>query len=225
MVLRPIRGLMLTADWYEVDVRHRIVLSDQLKGPAVSAILAAHGVTDVQQAQFFTNAAHTRTEGYELSADYARTLGAGTRIDAGLQYGQYRTSLLSLAPNPVLPASPLLGATSKGLLISAQPRDKLTSELGLTLGRVFGQVSVEHYGSWVSAPLGVTQTFSGNTLVDLTARLDLTSRVSLSANILDLGDVHPDLVTGGSAIGLPYGEESPFGDNGRSYYLRLDVRL
>jgi iron complex outermembrane receptor protein len=224
VVLRPAPGFVLTADGYNIDITDRIALSDQLKGPAVSAILLAHGVSDVQQAQFFTNAAHTRTRGYELTADFSHDFGEVT-VSTGVQWGQYRTTLLNLAPNPVLPSLPLLGLTSKGLLISAQPLDKVISHLTVEDGRFSATLGVEHYGPWVSAPLGVVQTFSSKTVADLSARARLTSRVTLSAGALNLGDVHPDLVIGAAALGLTYGGESPFGDNGRTFYVRLDARL
>jgi iron complex outermembrane receptor protein len=223
-VLHPFDGLLVSADWYDIDVKDRIILSDQLKGAAVTAVLLAHGVTDVQQVQFFTNAAHTRTEGYEFSADYVSALDDATTLDSSLQYGQYRTRLLKLAPNPVLPVLPLLGATSKGLLISAQPMDKVTSAVTLTHEPYSATLSVEHFGPWVSAPLGTVFSFRSHTVLDFTGRYAITPDIQVSAGILNAFDVEPDIVTGGAALGLTYGDESPFGVNGRTYFLRLDIR-
>ncbi len=222
-VFHPLDNLLVTADWYDIDVRDRIVLSDTLKGPDVTAILLANGVTDVQQVQFFTNAAHTRTEGYEFSASYAVTLDDSNALDAGVQYGQYRTRLLSLAPNPALPSLPLLGATSTGLLISAQPLDKLTSSLTLTHESFAATVNIDHYGPWVSAPLGVAQRFGDKTLFDLLGRVAVTDAIQLSAGVLNVGNAYPDAVTGGGAIGLPFGDEAPFGVNGRSYFAKIQI--
>jgi iron complex outermembrane receptor protein len=223
LVLQPLPRLRLTADWYSIKIRDRIILSDTLSGPAVTAVLKGQGITDVQQVQFFTNAADTRTEGYELAASYLWPIDDDDALTADLQYGQYRTRLQRLAANPVLPTLPLLGTISKGLLISAQPIDKLTSDLTFTRGDVAATLSVNHYGSWTSAPLGTIQTFSGKTLVDLSAKVALTPRVSITAGVLNLGDVYPDVVIGAAAIGLIYGDEAPFGVNGRSYFVRLQV--
>ncbi|HEV2652487.1 MAG TPA: TonB-dependent receptor [Rhizomicrobium sp.] len=222
-VLHPLHNLLISADWYDIDVTDRIVLSDQLKGPQVTAILVANGVTDVQQVQFFTNAAHTRTQGYELSASYVATIDDSNALNAAVQYGQYRTQLLSLAPNPVVPGLPLLGATSKGLLVSAQPLDKLTSSLTFTHEPFAATLNVDHYGPWVSAPLGVTQRFGAKTVLDLIARVALDERIQLSAGVLNIGDTYPDQVVGGTAIGLPFGDEAPFGVNGRSYFARMQI--
>jgi iron complex outermembrane receptor protein len=53
----------LTADIFRTDIDNRIALSDALSGPAVLSVLAAQGVTNVQQVAFFTNAVNTRTQG------------------------------------------------------------------------------------------------------------------------------------------------------------------
>ncbi|HEY3655544.1 MAG TPA: TonB-dependent receptor [Steroidobacteraceae bacterium] len=222
-VLHPSNNFRISADWYDIDVKDRIVLGDQLKGAAVTSILLANGVTDVQQVQFFTNAAHTRTRGYEISAAYSADLGGNNLLETILQYGQYHTRLVSLATNPQLPSLPLLGATSTGLLLSAQPADKLTSTLTFTHDRLSATVNVDRYGHWVSAPLGVAQTFGAKTLVDFIGRVGLTKNISLSAGVLNIGNVFPDRVNGGGAIGLPYGDEAPFGVNGRFYSLRAQI--
>jgi iron complex outermembrane receptor protein len=123
----------------------------------------------------------------------------------------------------VLPSLLYLGATSTGLLISAQPLDKLTSSLTFTHDIFSATVNVDHFGPWVSAPLGVTQRFGGKTVIDLIGRVNLTDMVQFSAGILNLTDTYPDTVAGGSALGLPYGDEAPFGVNGRSYFIRLQI--
>lgn len=228
-VVHPSPSFRLMADWYDVDVSNRIVLSNTLSGPAVSSVLVTHGVTDVQQVAFFTNAAHTDTQGYEVSADYAHALDHDTSLETTLQYGRYHTTLLHLATNPVLPTLPLIGGptaagrTTQGLLVSAQPLDKITSSATLTHGPIAGSVEVDHYGSWVSAPLGATQTFGGKTVADVSLRYAFTRQLSVTAGVLNVADVYPDLVKGGSAIGLAYGDEAPFGVNGRAYFVRLQV--
>jgi iron complex outermembrane recepter protein len=223
MTVQPLNGLLLSADWYRIDVSDRIILSDQLSGTAVTTILRGYGITDVQQVQFFTNAANTRTDGYELSGSYTAGLGGGTSLKTDLQYGRYHTQLLDLAANPVLPSLPLLGTISKGLLVSAQPLNKLTSSATLAKDPVAFTLNVDHYGPWTSAPLGVLQTFSGKTLLDLIASVKLGQHASVRAGALNIGNAYPDQVKGGNAIGLLYGDEAPFGLDGRTYFLGLQV--
>lgn len=225
-VLTPWPGFSLSGDWYEIDVHNRIALSDTLSGAAVTAVLAAAGVSDVQQAQFFTNAAQTRTQGYEVSANYVAAVWEGAFLQTRVQYGQYRTHLISLAANPAIPALPLLGATSKALLTTAQPTDKLTSSLTLNWEPVSATVSVDHYGPWAAAPIGVVQNFSSKTLLNLVTSYDITDTVQFSAGINNVTDQYPDLLVGAAVTGMgfTYGEESPFGVNGRTYFIRLSLK-
>jgi iron complex outermembrane receptor protein len=220
---QPLPGLLLTADWYRIDVNDRIILGDQLSGTAVTAILRSYGITDVQQVQFFTNAAHTRTDGYELSGAYTTGLGQTTSLQTAAQFGQYHTKLLRLDPNPILPALPLLGTISKGLLISAQPRNKLTSSVTLTHVWLALTADVDRYGPWTSAPLGTVQSFSAKTAVDLSAEVKLGPHAAVSVGAMNVTNTYPDLVRGAQALGLSYGDEAPFGVNGRAYFIALRV--
>lgn len=225
-VVTPFTGFSLSGDWYEIDVHNRIALSDTLTGAQVLAVLAGAGVSDVQQAQFFTNAVNTRTQGYEVSANYTTDVWEGASLDARVQYGQYRTILRGLATNPAIPALPLLGTTSKALLTSAQPMDKLTSAITLNWAPVSATISVDHYGPWAAAPIGVVQNFSSKTLLNLTASLDVTDDIQFTGGIQNVTDQYPDLLVGAAATGMgfTYGEEAPFGVNGRSYFLRVSLK-
>lgn len=225
-VVTPLKGLSLSGDWYEIDVHNRIALSDTLSGAAVTAVLAAAGASDVQQAQFFTNAAQTRTQGFELSANYAAPVWENATLDARVQYGQYRTNLVTLALNPAIPALPLLGTTSQALLTTSQPTDKLTSSITLDWQPISATVSVDHYGLWASAPIGVLQHFSSKTLLNLVGSYDFTESVQFSAGINNVTDQYPDLLVGAAVTGMgfTYGEESPFGVNGRTYFIRLSLK-
>jgi iron complex outermembrane receptor protein len=227
MVLRPLPALSITADWFLIDIDHRIVLSDRLTGAAVAKILAAAGITNVQQAQFVTNAASTRTEGCQFSVDYHGRIDSQTNYAINVGFVSSPTSLRSLAPNTAIPALPLIGDTSKHLLINAQPQNKLTSSLTLDHGPISARLGVVRYGHWVADPSGVlVQTFSAKTLVDLSLSGRITQNLVLTAGVENLGDVYPDKLLGAVvATGYIYGDESPFGVSGRSYFVRLDARF
>src|SRR5688572_12482203 len=63
-------GFEATIDAYRIDIRDRIVLSENLNTPEVAALIAPFGAT---VARFFINGVETRTEGIDLVAKY--TLG------------------------------------------------------------------------------------------------------------------------------------------------------
>lgn len=226
-VLTPLRQLALTADVYKIDVDHRIVLSDQLSGSAVNGVLAAAGIPNVQQAQFFTNGADSTTRGYELTANYRDSVGDATRVETTLGYGRFATRLRRVASNPVLPSLPLFGQRPLLLLSKGQPVSKLVATLSVARGPDTALINVTHFGRYSGQPATLVQTFSAKTVTDLSLRHAFTRSVDLTAGVLNVDDVHPDQLTDPAAVstGLIYGEESPFGVDGRAWYARLRVRF
>src|SRR5216110_557992 len=81
-VWQPMSNLEMTADFFHIDIKHRIVLSGNFTQPQVQPLLAPFGATG---ARFFTNAINTRTNGYDLVINHQRPLMAG-RIDLSAAY-------------------------------------------------------------------------------------------------------------------------------------------
>lgn len=227
--------LSITADWFRISIDDRIILSEQFGGAAVTDILAANGITNFRQVRFFSNAAETTTEGYEIAARYRADMPFGATLDAALGYAHAKTELDALAPNTTLPALPYLQTRSLLLLTEAQPEDKATLGLELSRGRLGIQTHVSYFGTYSSAGFGnaLPQTWGEKTVVDASLSMDLLDRLRLSAGVQNLGDVYPDqpiyntlapiiAATGGS---FPTGEESPIGVNGRSWFVRLEARF
>lgn len=227
--------LSVTADWFRIGIEDRIILSEQFGGAGVTGILTANGITNFQQVRFFSNAAETTTEGYEIAVRYRTTTPFGVDLDAALGYTHAQTELDALAPNTTLPALPYLQARSLLLLTEAQPEDKATFGLDLSRGSFGLQTHVSHFGTYRSAPFGNTlaQTWGEKTVLDASMRVDLSERVRIIAGVQNLGDVYPDqpahnslapiiAATGGS---FPTGEESPIGVNGRSWFVRLEAQF
>ena len=70
ITLDPIRGLSITADYYNISIRDRVLLTENLTGTAVVNLLAANGITGVSSARFFVNGADTKTQGVDIVASY-----------------------------------------------------------------------------------------------------------------------------------------------------------
>ena len=117
-------------------------------------------------------------------------------------------------------------ATAPGSLAGAWKKTRNGNVITLNWAPVSATISVDHYGPWVAAPIGIVQNFSSKILLNLTASLDVTDNVQLTAGIQNVTDQYPDLLVGTAATGMgfTYGEESPFGVNGRSYFLRVSLK-
>ena len=214
LVLTPISHLSVTADVFRLDIADRIALSESLTGAAVTAILAAHHIT---------NAADTRTEGWEAAVHWNGQVGTAGDYNLTLAYGSYDNDLTALRANPVLPALPLLAATSIATLTDAQPRNKLTLGGDVRLGGLRLSGDVVRYGVWTAAPLGPLQTFGDKTTVDVSAAYDLTRVLQVQAGVINATDQYPDRVIG-STDGRPYTEGGGLGVDGREYFVRLSAR-
>jgi len=230
LVFTPLPGLSLTADLFRTDIDHRVTLSDALSGPAVLDALRAAGITDVQQVAFFTNAVDTRTQGYELAANYRGRFDETTPFHASLGYGRTPTRLRSVASNAALPSLPLLSEHSLLLLTRAQPETKATAQFGVSHGPWNVDLGLTRFGRYTDAPIQDAQTFGAETIVDLAVSAT-AGPATFTAGVLNLGDVYPDKLLqqdlafksfGGSFL---YGEESPFGISGRTFYVRMKMEL
>lgn len=224
LVLTPLPGLSVTADVFRIEIDDRIALSESLSGPAVAAILAARGITNASQVRFFTNAADTVTEGWEAAVNWSTPIATDGRLTLTLAYAAYDNDVESLAVNPVLPALALLGPTSIGVLTDAQPRNKVTLNAGLDIGRWSLLADVVRFGKYRSSPLGPTQVFGEEITLDLTASYEINKTLSLHAGVINATDEYPDEVVG-SNDGRPYTEAGGLGVDGREYFVRVSARF
>lgn len=231
IVVGPIEGFSFTADYFHIQIKDRIALSEQLGGAAVIAILTKAGINNFQQARFFTNAVDTTTRGVEITARWQGEIAPATRLAISAGYGWFKTRLDTLRPNPMLPNLPLLGTKSLLILTEGQPQNKFTVQTALTHAKFDLQANVAAFGTYRSAPLVAAQTFGGKTTVDLAAGYKILPGVRLGVGVQNLFDAMPDQITdqataiastGGS---FPTGEETPIGMNGRTYYLRASMRF
>ena len=226
-VLTPLKNLSISLDAFRIGIDNRIALSNALSGAAVSGILAANNITNVQQVAFFTNGLNTLTEGFDLSANYRGDLGPKADYVLALGYEISPTKVRSVATNPVLPALPLFSAHPILVLADAQPTNKLTGAATLNFAPFSTTLDVIRYGHYVDAPISAAQTFSAKTITNLSATWRVNPALELTAGVLNIGDVYPDklnqlsLAYASFGNALIYGEESPMGTDGRAYFIRL----
>ncbi len=224
VIFTPMPRLSVTADVFRIDIDDRIALSESLSGPAVTAILTARGITNASQVRFFTNAADTRTEGWEAAINWSAPISTEGKLTLTLAYGAFDNDVKSLAVNPVLPALALLGPTSIGVLTDAQPRNKITFNAGLDMGRWSLLADVVRFGKYRSSPLGPTQVFGDEITLDLTGSFEINETLSVHAGVINATNEYPDEVIG-SNDGRPYTEAGGLGVDGREYFIRLSARF
>jgi iron complex outermembrane recepter protein len=235
LALEPVAGLTATVDFYRILIDDRIVLSGNFVGPEVRALFQARGLGGVGGGRFFTNAIDTRTDGFDVVANYGILLGDVGLLRVTGGYNQTRTEVRRVsATPPELSAfqETLFDRVERGRIEQGQPRNNVNLTLNHTLNNFAVNLHNQRFGevSQLQANPAQDQTFSARWISDLDVSYRLPQqrlRVALGAN--NLFDVYPDAwmdfdVAGPLSTSGIYrypGGVSPFGFNGRFVYLRL----
>ncbi len=239
IAISPFEGFSLTADYYNIRIRDRVVLTENLQGPLVVAELARFNITNVTSARFFVNGVNTRTQGVDIVATYAvPEFGLGNfRFTAGYNYNE--TTITRRAVLPSLPNLILFGRQESFRLTDGQPQDKLNLSVDWSLDRFSATFRTNRFGSvfvaGTSTNLAVAQgagpadfTLSPKWVSDVEFRAKVYQGIELAIGADNVFDTYPDRVPAGGVFGvngffLPYSNLSPFGFNGRFLYGRISA--
>lgn len=231
-VFNPANGFRLTVDFYRVDIDDRITLSERIGGPEVTDFIEDQlGIADVASARFFTNAIDTRTEGFDIVADYAFDLGPGN-LALLAAYNKSDTEVTRVDPNPdVLDQlgvdNVLFGVEERNTIETASPDDKVI----LTAHWTTDRWSVLARGTRWSEATRVfnfgggfepEQTYGAEWGIDLDVEFAVTGQLSVAIGANNVLDEYPDLSSADINFfgNLPYDVLQPITFNGAFYYLR-----
>ncbi len=231
ITLTPIRGLTLTADYYNIKINDRVILSENLQGAAVVAVLRAAGIQDITSARFFINGVDTRTQGAEVVGTYrVPDLGIGSvTLSAGYNYNQ--TDITDRSTLSPIPGVTLFGRQETLRLTQGQPRSKVNIGADWSQG-IFGLTArTNRFGNTLSpgAAAATDVVLEPKWLTDLEIRAT-PGQFELAIGANNLFDVYPtrNPILGATAINnyfIPYSSFSPFGFNGRYLYARAGVKF
>ncbi|MFK3739257.1 TonB-dependent receptor plug domain-containing protein [Massilia sp. TN1-12] len=218
----------LTIDAYRINMRDRIVLSENLTSTAVRNYITAQGFAGVGGGRFFINGVNTRTEGVDVVASLPWNAGAAGRFDFTLAGNFNHTDVTRVPTTAQLaalnPAPVLFDRVNVLTLEKGQPKNKVTASMNWKLAQWGLTARATRYGE-VLAP-GTTAAFdyelSAKTIVDLEARFAATPKLTLALGADNVFDKYsetlpPALNTTGNT---PFSNYTPFGNNGRYVYAR-----
>lgn len=72
VTLQPAGAFTLTADYYDIAISDRIVLSENFTGAGIQAFFTANGFPSVNGGRYFPNAIDTRTDADRARNDLVR---------------------------------------------------------------------------------------------------------------------------------------------------------
>ncbi|PJK12503.1 TonB-dependent receptor [Lysobacteraceae bacterium NML120232] len=231
LVLQPANGLYITVDAYQIDVDDRIVLSSNLTGAGVRALLERQGIYGVNGGRYFTNAIDTRSRGVDVVGSYRWQLETST-LDFTLGYNHSKTEILRVAANPQqLQSNGLslerIDRVERGRIEKGFPRNKLLLSGQWSNDQWELSLATTRYGSVSTTPNNPTldQTYAAKWLADVAVSYKYGGwKFTLGAdNVLD---EYPDeSIFGNSTNGqFPYSNLSPFGFNGAYVYAKVGFK-
>jgi iron complex outermembrane receptor protein len=244
-VFTMVDGLSLTIDYYNIAISDRIVLTENLQGADVVALLQAAGVVGTS-ARFFINGIDTRTEGLDIVASYrVPDFGIG-RFTLTAGYNINDAKITDRATFSGFNAQRLFARPESFRLTDGQPSNKLNLGVDWELSPFGATLRANRFGS-VFLPVGSNSditipkgeapgdvTLSPKWVVDLEARFNPVEMVQVAVGANNLFDQYPDRLPFGVVDGfnfglnqsfLPYSSQSPFGFSGRFLYARVSVEF
>ena len=215
----PFRGFQLTADYYHIKIKDRIVLTENLgaagsgtaaQNLAVKAVLDANGFNSVGAARFFINGLDTTTQGVDVVATYRFGDASIGRWNLTAAYNYNKTKidkrLNALGPLASIPGLVLFGRIEGIRFTDGQPRDKVVLTADGDFGRFGLTARTTRYGKVISPgaaapitdPTSLTALgpddilLSAKWISDLELRYKAFGKVEVAVGADNVFDVYPD---------------------------------
>jgi iron complex outermembrane receptor protein len=214
--LNPIKNFSVTVDYYNIDIKDRIILSSNITNTAagnteLDDVLRNNGIVGVS---FFTNGIRTRTEGIDVVASYRNIAISKTAKLAINLAGTYTLSnkLDGGINNPKLigdAGQSTFDYIQEALLLTSRPKYKAVLGGDLTLNKwnfnlnntLFGPTKFRNDGLDKNLELE----FQTKALTDLNIGYQFSSRINASIAINNIFNIEPEwklksLNTNGDAV-------------------------
>jgi iron complex outermembrane receptor protein len=211
--LNPLRGLTVTVDGYQIKLKDRIVLTENLgaSGNAATDTLARTLINDasIGAARFFVNGLDTTTRGIDVVGTYRTGIGASRwSLTAAYNYNKTKIDrrIVDLGPLAAAPNIVLFGRVEGIRFEQGQPRDKVVLSADGRLD-IFGLTArTTRYGRVVSpntaTPIGNATSLtaygpddiflSPKWITDLELRVSPVKAIEVAFGANNLFDIYPD---------------------------------
>ena len=221
--------LAFTVDIYQINIDDRIVLSGRFNtdDPNIGDILAD---LNVGEAQFFTNAVDTETQGIDITASWDSTLWEGELTTFfGFNYGKTDVTAIH-APAALVGREDVLLSDRERLFIeNGSPESKGILGFDWTRDKWNANVKFIYFGEQelgtFSGPPVPNQFYNAKASADLSLTYSITESTKFTvgaANVFDSTPTrqNPDETDNGHVF-----ESVQFGLNGASWFMRLHSRF
>lgn len=223
----------LSLDLFQIEIDDRVALSEDISGPALTSFVQDNfGVSGVQSASYFINAADTRTRGAEFVGNWRHAMADGELLLTGTwSYAKTELQNIVATPGQLLALDPdyvLFGLEESNTLTEATPRTRAAIAVSWTNAQWSLQSRLTRHGKATrvfdfGGGYVPRQTYSAEYQLDAEVEYRITPKWSVAVGGQNLTDQYPDKSNEDIYYfgNLPYDVLSPIGSNGAYYYGRV----
>ena len=228
-VVWQLNKFSLTLDAYRINLKNRIVLSENLTTTNVRNYLTSQGFVGVGGGRFFINGVDTITKGIDIVTNWPLTTENTGKFDFTLAANFTETKVTKVPQTPQLaalnPAPILFDRINVLSLERGQPKNKINASINWQYQAIGATLRATRYGEVLDP--GTTAVFDQllmpKILVDIEARYSFSKQLKMAIGADNIFDIYPparapDLNASGATAFSNY---SPFGRSGRFVYVRL----
>ena len=233
IALQPIKSLSATIDYYRIDMKDRIVLSNNFTAQAVIDTLTAHGLPGLGGGRYFTNAVDTKTDGIDVVASYGWSFSRSSVLGLTAGYNGNWTKVTRLDSSSVISGQSvnLFSRVDRARLEKGNPRSNLILSGDFTSGHAGITLRTHRFGPVTSYGTNTNgsgdQTFPTRWITDASLSYGPVQRASVVVGVDNIFDKYPaPTIDANNNSGLlPFAGITPFGFNGRFLYAKLSYGL
>jgi iron complex outermembrane recepter protein len=226
--------LLITIDAYQIDIKDRVVISGRFSS-TIPQLAEYFKGTDVTEAQFFTNAIDTKTQGVDVILTYKNQFQNNSNLTMNFAANFNETVIVGGATGVRTPVQlnglgeTLMNREERGRIEVNQPKSKIVVSANYQLSKFNIKAQTTRFGEISTiAPTDPLQdqTFSSKWLTDLSLGYKITKSIQLSVGANNIFDVYPDkvadprLTNDGTVIYSRFATQ--FGFNGAFYFTNLN---
>jgi iron complex outermembrane receptor protein len=232
LTAKPLRGLEVTVDAYQIDIDDRIVLTNNFTGGTDSLLKQELSNAGASAANFFTNAVDTRSRGLEAVVAYSKSFAGSHRLRTTLAMTFIDNEVKKDgAGNPIIHASPILvnsgqlgqyfNREDQSRIEVASPRNKISLTFNYSYKKFGAMLRFVNFGKVVYLDPTITadtskfpvnaftgrketldQEFGSKTVTDLSLSYQITKVIGVTIGANNLFDVYQDRHTHSSNMSL-----------------------
>lgn len=232
----PTDDFTITVDAYRIDIDDRIVLSNNLSGPGIEALLADNNAT---RARFFLNAIDSKTQGVDVVASYSLDLNHNGSLLLNASYNHNKNEVTDLIDPPEVLQS--VGVDQGNLFSGTEllrfevgsPKSKLNLSASWQMDEFSATLRTTRYegAQDPSSDPNFNELIPTEWITDLDLGYQISENLELSLGANNLFDEYPDASR--NVIATPttftrifaYSSFSPYGFTGRYVYGKINYKF